>query len=136
MTVFLRAAAAAALALGLAMPATYADARSNDWTTLVKLHGAKMQACKVPTTKHGPWQIKVRLDARRATTAVRGSAEVEKGDRIVDGPWRTHLLQPGSLGKTHTLPMPRGSAFTFQAGLETDTAGAASAGPASAISRC
>jgi hypothetical protein len=104
--------------------------------TTVKLHRAKMQACKVPTTKHGPWKVKVRVDARRATTPVRGSAEVDKGDQVVAGPRRSGLLQPGALSKVHTLRMPRGSAFTFQSGLETDTTGVASGVPASGIGRC
>src|SRR4051794_39380504 len=82
-TITLRAAAAAVLALGLAMPAASADARGHHWTTVVKVHRAKFQACKVPTTQHGPWKVRFRLDATRATTSVRGEAEVDKGDKTV-----------------------------------------------------
>jgi hypothetical protein len=137
-TITLRAAAAAGLvlAVGLAVPADSADARANNWTKVVNLHGAKVQACKVPTTKHGPWRIRVRVNARNATKAVRGSAEVDKRDRVVDGPWKPHLLQPGEVTKVHTMRMPRGKAFTFQGELESGTVGVASAGPASGISRC
>lgn len=136
MTITLRAAAAAVLALGIAVPAGSADARATTWTTLVNLHGAKMQGCKVPTTKHGPWKVRFRLKATRATTSVRGSAEVDRGDRTVVGPQRIHRLQPGSISKTHTMRVPRGAAFTFQAGLDTDTTGVASAGSVDAISHC
>lgn len=136
MTIALRAAAAVVLAVGLAVPAASADARANNWTTVVNLHGAKVQACKVPTTKHGPWTIKVRVDARKATTAVRGSAEVDKRDLVVAGPWKPHRLQPGAMSKVHAMRMPRGSAYTFQGELETATVGVGSAGPASGISRC
>jgi hypothetical protein len=132
----LRAAAAAALALGLALPAGSADAGAVSWTKLVNLHGAKVQGCKMPTTKHGPWKVKVRVDARKAATAVHGSAEVDKGEHVVDGPWRTHLLQPGTMSKVHTLRVPRGKAFRLQAGLENETTGVASAGSVSAIGRC
>jgi hypothetical protein len=135
-TITLRAAAAAALVVGLALPAGSADARANNWTKVVNLHGAKVQACKVPTTKHGPWKIKVRVNARNATAAVHGSAEVDKGDRVVDGPWKPRLLHPGEVSKVHTMRMPRGKAFTFQGELESGTVGVASAGPASGISRC
>src|SRR4029078_4838927 len=92
-----RAAAAAVLALGLALPAGSADARAGHWTTVVRLTGAQAQACKVPTTKHGPWEGRLRLDATQATHSVRGSAEVDKGAHIVDGPSRTHWLQPGAM---------------------------------------
>ena len=136
MTITVRAAAAAALVVGLSLPAGAADARANHWTTVVNLHGAKVQACKVPTTKHGPWKIKVRVDARKATTAVRGAAEVDKGDHVVAGPWKPHRLQPGAMSKVHTMRMPRGPAYTFQGGLETAGVGVASAGPASGISHC
>lgn len=136
MTITFRAAAAAALALGLALPAGSAQARANDWTTVVKLHRAKLLACKVPTPKHGPWKIKVRVDARAATTPVRGSAQVDKGDQVVDGPWHTRWIEPGAMSPLHTLRMPRGSSFSFQAGLDTDSVGVASAGSVSAISRC
>ena len=132
----LKAAAAAALTLALTGPAASADARANHWTTVIKLHRAKFQACKVPTTQHGPWKIRFRVDARRATTSVRGKGEVDKGQQVVDGPRRTGLLQPGDVSGTHTLRMPRGSAFTFQAALDSDTTGVASAGSASGISRC
>jgi opacity protein-like surface antigen len=135
-TITLRAAAAAVLAVGLAVPAGSADARANNWTKVVNLHGAKVQACKVPTTQHGPWKIKVRVNATKATTAVRGKAEVDKGDRVVAGPWTPHKLQPGQMSKVHTMRMPRGKAFTFQGELDTDTVGVGSAGPASGISRC
>jgi len=135
-TTTLRAAAAAVLALGLAIPAASADARGTDWTTVVKLHRAKLQACKVPTTKHGPWKVRFRVDASRATEAVRGKAEVDKGEKVVVGPRRTGLLQPGSVSKVRTMRVPRGAAFTFQAGLQTDTTGVASAGSVDAISHC
>jgi hypothetical protein len=135
-TTTLRAAAAAVLALALAIPAASADARGTDWTTAVKLHRAKLQACKVPTTKHGPWKVRFRVDASRATAAVRGEAEVDKGEKVVVGPRRTGLLQPGSVSKVHTMRVPRGAAFTFQAGLETATIGVASAGSVAAISHC
>jgi hypothetical protein len=135
-TYTLRAAAAAVLALGLALPAGSADARAGHWTTVVRLTGAKAQACKVPTTKHGPWKVRFRVDATKATTSVRGSAEVDKGAHIVDGPSRTHWLQPGAMSKVHTLRMPRGPSYRLQVGLETDTTGVASAGSLSAITRC
>jgi len=132
----LRAAAAVALALGLALPAGSAEARANDWTTVVTLHRAELLARKVPTTKHGPWRIRVRVDARRATTPGRGSAEVDKGAQVVVGPWHSHRMRPGTLSKIRTMRMPRGSAYSFSAGLETDTTGVGSAGGVSGISRC
>jgi len=118
------------------MPAASADARGHHWTTVVKVHRAKFQACKVPTTQHGPWKVRFRLDATRATTSVRGEAEVDKGDKTVVGPQRIHRLQPGSISRTHTMRVPRGAAFSFQADLETDTTGVASAGSVDAISHC
>jgi hypothetical protein len=135
-TITLRAAAAAVVVVGLALPAGSADARADNWTKVVNLHGAQVQACKVPTTKHGPWKLKVRVNARNATAAVRGSAEVDKGNRVVAGPWTPRRLQPGEVTQVHTMRMPRGKAFTFQGELDNGSVGVASAGPASGISRC
>ena len=75
MTFTPRAAAVAALTtLALAGSVVNAQAAGRDWKTLATTAGGKIQACKVATTDSGPWKIKLRVDARKATSQVKGSA--------------------------------------------------------------
>jgi hypothetical protein len=135
-TLTARTAGAAALALAFAFPSGAAHARGNDWTTVTTLAHARLQACKQPTTTDGPWQVRVRVNARKATKTVHGSAKVEQnGVQIGDG-WKSGRVHPGEVSKVGVLKMPRGSAFRLDLQLVTGSSGTATDGPASLLHRC
>jgi hypothetical protein len=117
-----RAAALAAITLALTAPAAGAHAQGRDWKTLSKIDGGKVQACKVATTKTGPWKIKLRVDASNATTRVNGSAYVTKNDKPVDH-WKSGWVAKGHTSAVGTVRLPRGSAYTFSAGIGASQAG-------------
>jgi hypothetical protein len=108
--------AATALALVLTGPALSARAAGNSWKTLVPFDGGKLQACKVATTATGPWQVKLRVDATRATARVQGSAYVVKGQRTLDS-WHSGWVARGHLSAVGTVRLPRGTRYTLGAGL-------------------
>jgi hypothetical protein len=99
-----------------------AHAQARHWKTLSSIDGGKIQACKVATTKTGPWKIKLRVDASRATTKVNGSAYVTKNDKNVDH-WKSGWVSKGHLSGIGTVKLPRGSAYGFNAGIGASQAG-------------
>jgi hypothetical protein len=118
-----RAAALAAITLALATPLASAHAaQGRNWKTLSEIDGGKVQACKVATTKTGPWKIKLRVDATDATTRVNGSAFVTKGDKTVDH-WKSGWIAKGHGSDVGTVKLPRGSAYSFGAGIAVSQAG-------------
>jgi hypothetical protein len=131
-----RAAASAALALLLCGPAASAAARGNDWQTIVKVSRGKVQACKVPTTEDGPWKVKLRVNARKATTSVRGIAQVDKNNHALDRTWKTGWIDPGQVSKVGSVRLPRGSAYTLEVGIDSGSAGSGAALSARSIGRC
>ncbi len=110
------AVAAGALAVVLTGPAFTAHAGALHFKTLVTFEGAKIQACKVPTTANGPWKIKVRVDATKATTRVQGSAYAVKGQKNLDT-WRSGWLTRGHVSKVGVVKLPQGKAYSLNAGL-------------------
>lgn len=112
-----RAVTVAALALTLTAPALGgAQASARHWKTLSTIEGGKIQACKVATTKTGPWKIKLRVDASRATSRVSGAAYVMKGDATKDH-WKSGWVAKGHVSKLGTVRLPRGSAYSLNAGI-------------------
>ncbi len=136
MPITARAAAAVVFALALASPAGAAHARSIDWTTVTSLAHARLQACKEPTTKDGPWKIRVRVNARHATKTVHASAMVEKNGEQIGDQWKSGRVHPGEVSKVGLLKMPRGAAYTLDLQLVTGSSGTATDGPASLVHRC
>jgi hypothetical protein len=117
MTFASRAAATAVLTLALSGPALAAHAAGNDWKTLVPFDGAKLQACKIPTTANGPWKIKVRVDATSASARVSGAAYVMKGAKNTDQNWKSGWVAKGHISDVGTVRLPRGADYTLNAGL-------------------
>lgn len=136
MTITARAATAAVFALALAIPSGAAHARADDWTTVSKVAHAKIQACKDPTTMHGPWKIRVRVNARHATKTVHGSAMVQKNGEQLGDTWKSGRIHPGEVSKVGLLKLPRGSAYQLELQLSTNSSGAGSVGGAGGIGRC
>jgi hypothetical protein len=117
-----RATALTALTLALVAPAVGAQAQGNHWKTLTAMEGGKIQACKMATTKTGPWKIKLRVDASTAKVRVSGSAYVAKGTKNIDH-WKSGWVAKGQVSDVGTVKLPRGSAYTLNAGISTGQAG-------------
>jgi hypothetical protein len=117
-----RAAALAAITLALTAPMVGAHAQGRSWKTLSQIDGGKIQACKVETTKTGPWKIKLRVDATKASTKVEGSAYVTKGSKTVDH-WKSGWVTKGHLSGIGTVKLPRDKSYSFNAGIGGGQAG-------------
>jgi len=132
-----RAAAVAALALTLSAPALgAAQASGNNWKTLASVAGGKIQVCKVATTDTGPWKVKLRVDARRATTAVNGSAFVTKNEQNTDQHWKSGFIAKGRVSPTGVVKLTRGKAFALGAGIGTHNMGDGGSFRAGQIPHC
>ena len=118
-----RAAALSALALVLTGTGLSAQAAGNHWKTLTTMDGGKVQACKVATTKTGPWKVKLRVDATKAHSKLKGSAFVTKDGNPTKAHWKSGGVAPGDISKIGTVKLPRGSAYHLGAGLSTGQAG-------------
>jgi hypothetical protein len=110
------AVTAATLTVVLTGPALSAHASGPNWKTLVTFDGAKIQACKVPTTQTGPWKVKLRIDATKATTRVSGAGYAMKGTKTLDS-WRSSLVTRGHFSDVGTVKLPQGPKYTLNAGL-------------------
>src|SRR4051794_15671480 len=110
-----RAVAVAAAAVAVTVPSFSAAqaAAGNDWKTLSTYEGGKIQACKV-ATKSGDWKVKLRVDARKATSKVAGSAYVMKDADTVDT-WKSGWVRKGDVSAAGIVRLPRGAAYTLGA---------------------
>jgi hypothetical protein len=117
-----RVAAVAAVAVCVSVPFGAAQASGNNWKTLSTFNGGKIQACKVATTKTGPWKVKLRVDAQGAKSKVNGSAYVTKGADQVDQ-WKSGWVAKSHVSAVGTVKLPRGSAYALNAGIATANAG-------------
>lgn len=131
-----RAVTATALALALSGPALAAHAQGTSWGTLVTFDGAKVQACKVPTTAQGPWKVKLRVNARQATARVRGNAVVIKGSTATSQTWASGWVPRGQVSTVGSVRLPRGSAYSLNVGLSASQAGNGGAFHAGQIRAC
>jgi hypothetical protein len=110
------AGTATALTLVLTGPALSAHASGLSWKSLVTFDGAKIQACKVPTTATGPWKVKLRIDATKASARVEGAGYAVKGSRTLDS-WKSGWVARGHISDVGVVQLPRGSEYTLNAGL-------------------
>jgi hypothetical protein len=117
-----RATAVTALTLALAAPAVGAQAQGNHWKTLSAMEGGKIQACKIATTKTGPWKIKLRVDASSAKARISGSAYVMKDTKTIDH-WKSGWVAKGHVSDVGTVKLPRGAEYSLNAGISTGQAG-------------
>lgn len=131
-----RVTVAAVLALALSGVATSADASGTNWKTLAKTSGGKIQACKVPTTETGPWKVKLRVDARHASTAVNGSAYVTKNDANTSQHWKSGFIAKGKVSATGVVKLTRGKAYGLNAGIGTHNMGNGGSFRAGQIPHC
>jgi hypothetical protein len=123
MRILSRTVAVAVVAASVSLPAFgAAQASGNNWKTLSTFDGGKVQACKVATTKTGPWKVKLRVDASGAKATVNGSAFVTKGAKELDH-WKSGPVSKGHISGIGTVKLPRGSAYTLNAGIATANAG-------------
>jgi hypothetical protein len=123
MTLLTRAAAVAALALLVTGPALSADAAGNNFKTLAKSAGGKIQACKVNTPDGAPWKVKLRVDATAASTRVNGRAFVTKDGATTPQKWKSGWVTKGHVSDIGTVKLQRGQKFMLNAGIGTDNMG-------------
>jgi hypothetical protein len=116
------AVAATALTVALTGPALSAHAAGYNWKTLATSAGGKIQACKVPTTATGPWKVRLRVDASRATTRVQGSGYVMKGSKTIDS-WKSGWVTKGHYSTIGVVKLPRGKDYSLSAGIGTANMG-------------
>ena len=88
---------AALVTAGFALtgPVGGAQAADTHWKTLATIVGGKIQACKVPETSTGPWQIKLRVDATHASGRVSGVAFITKNGEATDKSWKSGWVDAG-----------------------------------------
>ncbi|WP_148575619.1 hypothetical protein [Nocardioides caldifontis] len=117
-----RTLAVAAATVAITVPSFgAAQAAGNDWKTLSTFDGGKVQACKV-ATKSGDWKVKLRVDARKAKSKVTGMAYVTKnGDELAN--WTSGWVKKGKVSSVGTVKLPRGKAYTLDAGIGGTNAG-------------
>jgi hypothetical protein len=129
-----RAAALAATTLALAGPMAGADAQGRHWTNLKTIDGGTIQACKVAAS-HGPWQIKVRVDAKHAATRVNGSAYISKGTSTIHQ-WYSGWIAKGHISSVGTVELRRGSQYGFGASINVKGAGSGGTWRPSELNNC
>ena len=118
-----RAAATAALALLVTGPALSADAAGHHFKTLSTTAGGTIEACKVATTDTGPWKVKLRVDASKATAHVNGTAWVTEDTHKTGAKWKSGWVAVGHVSDVGTVKLPRGRQFVLNAGIGTDNMG-------------
>jgi hypothetical protein len=124
MTLIRRTATFAALTIALTGPALSAHAAgTNSWKTLATVSGGKIQACKTPTTKTGPWKIKFRVDARNASGRVSGVATVLKNEKSTSDKWSSGYIDRGHVSSVGFVKLPRDSKYSISAGIGTGAMG-------------
>jgi hypothetical protein len=131
-----RLTVAAALAVALSAAVSPADAAGNNWKTLAKFEGGKLQACKVATTSTGPWTVRLRVDSRNASTAVRGVASVRKGEAETNQHWESGFIAKGKVSAVGKVKLHRGSVYVLDAGLGGHQAGTGDTFTAGQIRHC
>jgi hypothetical protein len=118
------AAAFALAAFALSGPALSAQAAgAPHWKTLVTVIGAKVQACKVPETATGPWKIKLRVDATKASGRVSGAAYITKKGETTGAQWKSGWVAPGQMSALGSVKLPAGEKYAMDAGLGTSAMG-------------
>jgi hypothetical protein len=129
------AGTATALALALTGPALSAHAAGPNWKTLVTFDGGKIQACKVPTTATGPWKVKLRVDATKASNRVQGAGYAFKGATTLDS-WKSGWVARGHLSDVGAVKVPRGPKYSLNAGLGGGQSGDGGSFADNQIPRC
>ena len=131
-----RAVAVAAVAVSVTIPSLgAAQAAGNSWQTLSSFNGGRIQACRVATTKTGPWKVELRVDATRAKSKVNGSAHVTKGTAEI-AHWASGWVAKGHVSAVGTVRLPRGSGYAVNVGIATTNAGNGGSVTAGKIQHC
>ena len=109
----------AALAVTLTGPALSAHGAGYHFQSLFYVSGGSVQACRVPAASTKPFTIKVRVDARRATSRVSGVAWASHNDIQVGKKWSSGWVNKGTVSTVGTVYVPRGTAYRLSAGIGT-----------------
>ena len=132
--------AVAALAVVISGPALTASAATHhhhyNFKTLASVSGGKLKGCKLHTTDSGPWKVKLRVDASKASSKVAGAAQVTKDGSPASELWRSGWIRPGHRSRIATLTLPRGAGYAVMAGIGTEGMGDGDSFKASDLRRC
>ena len=117
--------ALAASAIVLAGPALTAHAATSHrhFETLASISGAKVQACRIPTSASKPVTIKLRVDATRASGRVSAVAHASNNGTDTGKGWTSGWVRKGHRSSVGTVHVPRGAAWALDAGLGTGAMG-------------
>ena len=117
--------AVAAAAIVLAGPALAANAaqKPHHFQTLTTIIGAKVQACRVPTSASKPVTIKIRIDATKAHGKVNGIGQASHDGTATGKEWTSGWVRQGHRSAVGTVSVPRGAGWALQAGLGTGNMG-------------
>jgi hypothetical protein len=120
----------------LSGPVGGAQAADTSWKTLVTISGAKIQACKVPETSTGPWTIKLRVDATKASGRVSGAAYITKNGEATDKMWKSGWVSAGHMSALGKVKLPANEKYAMDAGIGTSGMGDGGTFAASDLPRC
>ncbi len=129
-------AALATAGFALTGPVGGAQAADTHWKTLATIIGGKIQACKVPETSTGPWQIKLRVDATHASGRVSGAAYITKNGEATDKSWKSGWVNAGRISSLGKVKLPAGEKYGMDAGIGTGAMGDGGSFDSSDLPRC
>jgi hypothetical protein len=131
----------AALAITLPAAASASAASSEapaakSWTTVLRLNGAKAQACKVSVDGGASWRIYNRLDARNATTRTQAQMWVTHDGVDTRRKWSSGWVARGNISAVGSLLVPRAPGYVIQHSLSADQSGTGGEVRAADIGHC
>jgi hypothetical protein len=131
-------AAVAAFAVVLAAPALSANAAHKPYRfeTLSSISGGKVQACRIPTAASKPVQIKLRVDATKASGRVSGVGQATRNGNPVGKGWESGWVRKGHRSSVGTVKLPRGAAYALEAGIGAGEMGNGGTFKAASIRTC
>src|SRR3954451_8254602 len=100
-----------------------AEAGTPHWKTMVSVSGGKLQMCKEPTTRTGPWKVRVRVDGSHATRKVYAIAQVYKNKSKALDTFDAGPVTPGQLSDTGVIDLPRGQNYAVTGDIGDNTSG-------------
>ena len=123
-------------ALGLALTLTAGPAQAaDDWQTIDRIAGSRLQACRVPVGDGRAWRLELRVKAGDGWA--RGRVVVREGGEPTDRRWRSGLVEAGETSEVGHVRINRGRRWSLETGVDTENAGSVSVGMGGAsVNRC
>lgn len=116
--------------------ASSASAAGRDWTTLLVLHGAKHQACKVSVDDGRAWRVFTRLDGRNASSRVKAGMTVTRNGSGTGRNWLSGWVNGGTVSRVGYVNLPRRAGWGLSAWTGVEQAGSGAGFKAYQVGRC